>query len=341
MKHVFTHLALLCLFGNLSAQQDPQFTQYMQNKLFINPGYAGMKHALCFTGIAREQWSGLDGAPRSGVFSADLYLEDLHGGVGINLMYDQLGFERNLTYRINYSYHIEKILGGTIGIGLEAGGATKNLGPGAGESWVSTTNWTNDPTVPPQMKTSKADFGAGIWYDHPDMYFGISTTHLNGGQFNGGTESVGFMQHTLIYNVAHHFWITGGYNISTPQWTIQPSFLVKSDAVVTSVDLNCIATLNDKLWFGVSYRHKDAICPMIGFNWFSKSEGENVDDPQNHDRNELGYRKPITNLRVGFAYDITTSKLNSYSNGSFELFVNYCIPWTPRIERHGDTRNWE
>lgn len=341
MKHVFTHLAFLCLFGNLFAQQDPQFTQYMHNKLFINPGYAGMKHALCFTGIVRDQWSGFNGAPRSGVFSGDIYLEDLYGGVGLNLMYDQLGFERNFAYRINYSYHLEKILGGTLGIGLEAGGTTKNLGPGAGQDWVSTTNWMNDPTIPPQMKASKGDFGAGIWYERDDLFFGISTTHFTGGKFDAGSANVGLYQHALVYDVAPHYWITGGYTIPTAKWEIQPSFLIKTDAVVTTFDINCIATYNSRFWCGVSYRHQDAVCPMIGFNWTSKSEGEKIDDPENHDRNELGYKKSVSNLRMGFAYDITTSKLNSYSNGTFELFVNYCIPWTPRIERHGDTRIWE
>ena len=119
MKHIFTHLAFLCFFGTatvgLNAQQDPQFSQYMYNKLFMNPGYAGMKHAICFTGIVREQWAGFEGSPRSGVFSGDMYVEKLHGGVGINLLYDQLGFEKNLAYRGNYSFHLEGVLGGTRG----------------------------------------------------------------------------------------------------------------------------------------------------------------------------------------------------------------------------------
>lgn len=335
MKHIFTHLALLCLFvtasPGLRAQQDAQFSQYMYNKLFMNPGYAGMKHAICFTGIVREQWAGFEGAPRSGVFSGDIYLEKLHGGVGVNFLYDQLGFQRNLAYRFNYSFHLEEVLGGTFGFGLEAGGTTLQLGPTGSNQWVATTSWTTDPTVPPQMKSTKADFGAGIWFERDDMWFGLSTTHLNAGSYNDGTVSIGNIPHPLLYQVAHHYFITGGYNHEMREWTLKPSFLVKSDAVVTTFDLNFTAEFKEKVWFGASYRFQDAICPMIGFNWVTDKNAGRVNRDSYDGRLGSGTsRNSVRMLRVGFAYDYTLSKLNAYNNGTFELFVNYCLPWEPR-----------
>lgn len=324
MKHIFTHLAVLCLFANAFAQQDPHFSQFMHNKLFMNPAYAGMKHAICFTGLARNQWSGFDGAPKSGVFSGDMYLEDLHGGIGLNLMYDQLGFERTLAYRVNYSFHIEEIFGGTIGIGIEAGATTKTLGPTGSNAWVATSNWQNDPTVPPQLKNSKPDFGAGIWFNRDDLWFGISTTHIAGGNYTGGTVNVGNIPHPMLYAIAHHHYITGGYNYAMRAWSIQPAFLVKTDGVVTSVDFNCSAVYNDLVWFGASYRFKDAVCPMIGFNWKTETQ-----------RNG---RKEMRTMRIGFAYDYTTSRLTHYNNGTFELFVNYCMPWEKRRGGGTDVR---
>lgn len=343
MKHFFTHLALLCLFGtciNVSAQQDPHFTQYMYNKLFMNPGYAGMKHSFCFTGIMRQQWAGFDGSPRSGVFSGDWYAESLRGGVGINFLYDQLGFERNLAYRINYSFHIEQILGGTLGIGIEGGGMTKTVGPTGSQSWVATTNWTTDPNVPPQLKASKMDFGAGLWFEREEMYFGISSTHLSAQQFNGGTATVNNVPHPMLYQAAHHYFITGGYSRAMQNWKLQPSFLVKSDATVTSFDLNFTALYNDKVWFGATYRHKDAICPMIGFNWILGSDGRGGNNRDSYDGRLGGSsgKNTMQMLRVGFAYDYTTSRLNDYNNGTFELFVNYCIPWEKRTGGHYDVR---
>lgn len=344
MKHIFTHLALLCLFGTttvgLHAQQDPHFTQYMHNKLFMNPGYAGMKHAICFTGLMRNQWAGFDGAPKSGIFSGDVYLEDLHGGIGLNMMYDQLGFEKNMAFRGNYSFHVENVLGGVLGIGIEGGVATKNVGPTGSQSWIATTNWTSDPTVPPQMKSQKIDFGAGLWFERDEMWFGLSTTHIEGGTFNGGTVDIAGVDHPMFYQIARHYFITGGYNIPMREWTISPSFLVKSDAVVSSVDVNCTATYNDRIWCGVSYRYKDAICPMIGFNWVLGNDGRGGNNRDSYDGRlgAGGGKSTVQMLRVGFAYDYTTSKLNQYNNGTFELFVNYCIPWEKKRGGGRDVR---
>ena len=49
MKKFFTTLALAltALMNNSFAQQDPQFTQFMHNKLIYNPGYAGTSDAIC------------------------------------------------------------------------------------------------------------------------------------------------------------------------------------------------------------------------------------------------------------------------------------------------------
>ena len=305
------------------AQQDPQFSQYMHNKLFMNPAYAGMRKALCFSGIYRNQWNAFDGAPNSGVFSADMALRN-NGGVGLNLMYDKLGFENNLSFRGAYSFHIPVFEEGKLGIGIEFGGFSKRIGPSGSDRWQATTNWETDPTIPPQIKTTVLDMGFGLWYQDKKMWFGVSASHLNGKTIDEGTALVSNTTHNLIFQMARHYFITGGAKLlETPTWEIKPSFLIKSDATITSLDLNVTAVYNKRFWFGASYRVKDAICPMVGFIIPTSSKNEDV------------------GLKVGFAYDYTTSKLKSYSNGSFELFLNYCIPLEWKDSRHVDVRLFE
>lgn len=347
MKKIITLSGLLCLSLNLFAQQDPQFTQFTHNKLFFNPGYAGMKHGLCFTGLARQQWAGFDGAPRSGIFSADMYFEDLSGGLGLNLMYDELGFEKNLSYRLAYSFHLGNVFGGTIGIGVEAGAATKILGPTGNQSWVASTNWQNDPTVPPQMKDRKFDCGVGVWYQRDNLWLGVSSTHINAGRFDDGTTVVPGnppTTHALLYNMVRHYYVTGGYNWQRRNMTIKPSFLLKSDATIATIDINCIATMNNGFWFGASWRMEDAVCPMIGFEWLQERKEDKripqeryILTPEFHDSVRPSWNKYAT-CKIGFAYDYTTSNLNSYSNGTFEIVLNYCIPYVPRTGRQGDVR---
>jgi ribulose kinase len=73
---------------------------------------------------------------------------------------------------------------------------------------------------------------------------------------------------------------------------------------------------------GIWGTYQDAVIPMLGFQIPNPVTGENG------------------GLKVGFAYDYTTSNLGDYNNGSFELFLNYCVPikFTPKTERHGDVR---
>lgn len=335
MKKTLTIIAFA--LGSLTAfaQQDPQFSQYMHNKLFMNPAYAGMRQALCATAIYRNQWNGFEGAPNSGVFSADVFLPQLHGGAGINIMYDKLGFENNMGYRLDYSFHIPNVGGGVLGIGLELGAFSKRLGPTGSQSWVATTSWQNDGSIPPQLKKTVFDMGFGLWYNRQNLWFGLSTTHLPAGSIDDGSDLVtqippyngpSQLAHNLVFQMARHYFVTGGYNFELGDWSIRPSFLVKSDATITSFDLSCLALFNQRFWFGASYRFQDAICPMIGFQIPNSKMTPNG--------------MPDGGLKVGFAYDYTTSNLKNYNNGSFELFLNYCVPIivTPKRTGHGDTR---
>ena len=118
MKKTLTLIAFALGSTAAFSQQDPQFSQYMYNKLFMNPAYAGMRQALCATTIYRNQWQGFDGSPKSIVFSADAFLPQIKGGVGLNIVHDKLGFETNMGFRANYSFHLP-VGGGLLGIGLE------------------------------------------------------------------------------------------------------------------------------------------------------------------------------------------------------------------------------
>jgi hypothetical protein len=80
--------------------------------------------------------------------------------------------------------------------------------------------------------------------------------------------------------------------------------MAKSDAASTQIDVNVRVLYKQMVWAGVSYRVADAIAPMVG------------------------YQTPIGDagtLKIGYSYDVTTSQLNSYSNGSHEVMVNYCF----------------
>jgi type IX secretion system PorP/SprF family membrane protein len=292
MKKVLFGMFLLTLGYTAKAQQDYQFTHYMYDKLSFNPGYAGLNKSICGTIIFREQWSGFDGNPTTALINVHSPVQMLRGGLGFTYVSDKLGFESNNLARLTYSYHMG--LGvGDLGIGISAGILQKTI----------TANWITPDGTDPALDQSIAvsgesglvpDINFGVFYQQNELYMGLSATHLYAPDLTD-----------LNISNAKHFWITAGYEYSLgPDLKLRPSILAKSDAASTQLDVNVNVLYKNMIWGGVSYRVSDAIAPMVGYQ-----------------NNDVGGGS----LRIGYAYDVTTSQIKGYSNGSHDIMVNYCF----------------
>jgi type IX secretion system PorP/SprF family membrane protein len=293
MKKVLYTLAVVLggMSTQMTAQQDYQFTHYMFDNLSFNPGYAGITRSICGTAMFRQQWAGFEGRPQTGLLNIHAPVKMLKGGIGLTYVNDQLGFEKNNMARLAYSFH--KGLGvGTLGIGLSAGIIQKSIDA----TWITPdgTPWQSDGSIAAQQASDLVpDINFGVFYHTNQLYMGISATHL--GQFD--------MDQLNLRNV-HHYFITAGYNYDiNPEWQLRPSVMVKSDAASTQIDLNVNVLFKRMIWAGVSYRFADAVAPMLGYQ---TAVGDGM-------------------LRIGYGYDVTTSRLRSYSNGSHDIMVNYCF----------------
>mgnify|MGYP002382855812 CR=1 FL=1 len=103
----------------LVAQQEQQYTQFMYNKLGLNPGYAGSTDAGCLTAIYRKQWIGLDGSPSTQMLSYNTPMLNKRVGVGLSLLRNSIGIENRITLEGTYAYRIQ-VGRGTLGIGIMA-----------------------------------------------------------------------------------------------------------------------------------------------------------------------------------------------------------------------------
>ena len=302
MKKLIISTALLFAGFAATAQQDAQFTQYMFNKLSVNPGSAGHNGGICGTLLTRSQWMGFDGRPQTHLFGADALLGNKHG-VGLSIFQDKLGIESSFVAKLAYSYHL--MLGpGTLGIGLEVGLINKSFG----DNFVAIDNPINDPSIP-NANTSAMTFdaGFGLFYHIKDkMYVGISSLHIPQAELKDVADGGGpGAQGALNYAQSRHYYIMAGYDWDVSggsrKWVIKPSILAKTDAASTQLDGNILALYNNLVWGGVSYRVQDAIAILAGVNI-----------PQ------------VPGLKLGVSYDITTSALGDHSSGSLEFMIKYC-----------------
>ena len=278
------------------AQQDIQFTQFMFNKIYYNPGVAGSGGAICVNAVHRSQWVGFDGAPTSQNINVNAPIKKLHGGLALKISNDQIGFFQNFNAGLGYAYQME-LANGTLGFGLNVELFTKT---------VTTTGWVPpDPTatdfIIPSANTQgiTVDGSLGVYYENDTWWAGVSSARLveTPTDLDNSINSI-----TRYYN-RRHYYVMGGYNWQVPgtNWQLKPSLLLKSDFAASSVlDVNVTGVYNNKFWGGVSYRLTEAAAVNIGYQ-FTES------------------------LRAGYSYDIPITQISQQGGGSHEIFLSYCF----------------
>ena len=289
------------------AQQDPQFTQWFNDKLSFNPATAGLNNAHCFSAFYRTQWVGFEtptgtplGLPATGggttVVNPRTFMFNYSGiipnskiGIGLNFYNDQLGFETNNVVKLNGSYTFDLNDGIQLATGLSLGFYGKQLG----NSWIYIDE--NDPSIPTGGPNAGVfDLGLGAYiYKNNEWYFGASATHLTGGDMD-----------QLNISIAQHLYFMGGYNfqLSNPNWQIRTNALGKWDSNKFAFDVNANAMWNNLLYAGISYRPGDAIAPMAGIERCISKDTKTSSSQQC--------------IKFGYSYDVTTSGLSDYSQGS-------------------------
>ncbi|MEO0405532.1 MAG: PorP/SprF family type IX secretion system membrane protein, partial [Bacteroidota bacterium] len=267
MKRLLSLVVLMMAVSTLFAQQDPQFTQWFNDKLSFNPATAGLNNAHCFSAFYRTQWVGFEtptgtplGLPATGggttVVNPRTFMFNYSGavgkgiGIGLNFYNDQLGFETNNVVKLSGSYTADLANNVKFAGGLSLGFYGKQLG----NSWIFIDE--NDPSIPTNGPNAGVfDLGLGAYiYKNNEWYFGASATHLTGGDMD-----------QLNISIAQHLYFMGGYNFDVnSDWQIRTNALGKWDLNKFAFDVNANAMWMDLLYAGVSYRPGDAIAPMVG-----------------------------------------------------------------------------
>ena len=315
MKRVL--LALTALFSAFvcEAQQDAQFSQYMFINSAYNPGASGIKGMNCFDFIGRQQWLGFEGRPETGLLSYNGTIRKLDNfGWGLVGVYDKIGFEQNMSLKINAAHHFNiGSDGGKLGIGLDLGvlqrsmnGITKAVDPTDPNINI---NGTNDMGF---------DLGFGVFYRKKDkLYFGISAQKLLPQKLKFGVAQP---------KIRQHGYITAGYTQELKEGIkLKPTMLVKTDLTSTQMDVNLTALFNDAIWLGASYRVQDAFVANIGFNFANNGKIGLA-----YDFTTQGLKDKGTFTSWGLEGDVTNQNDNNRSIGSVELYIGYCIIPAPK-----------
>lgn len=104
----------------VKAQETSLFTQYHQNKYFYNPAYAGYHGYSVAHLVYRKQWSGLEGAPETMLFSFQTPFSKAMGA-GMRIFRDNTGVVSRTGAQASYAYGVKFDEDNQLHFGLSLG----------------------------------------------------------------------------------------------------------------------------------------------------------------------------------------------------------------------------
>ncbi len=271
-------------------QQDPQYTQYMYNMSVLNPAYAtDNPDVINFGALYRAQWVGSDGGPTTGTFFAHSPIAK-KVEMGLSLIHDQIGdVVKQTNAFVDFAYVLKLNEKQKLSFGIKAGAT------------FFSTNFNGfvysdelpDPAFAENLSRVFPNVGVGTFYFGENYYLGLSspnllrTKHLEreNGIIATGVEEI-------------HYFFTGGYVFNlNDNLKFKPAFMSK---VVTgapmSLDLTGNFLINNVFEIGAGYRWDDSVSGLVNF-------------------------KVSPSVRIGYAYDYTTSNLGRFNSGSHEIMI--------------------
>lgn len=280
-----------------SAQQDPMYTQYMDNLIIVNPAYAGSKDLLNLMVVSRNQWVSMPGAPVSRTFSMHSPIRESKMGLGFSILNDRVGPIKQTGVYFDYSYKLFFGNQQTLALGMKGGVNfyEANL----------TGLAVNDPNDPVFANDINQNFlpnmGVGAFFYTNKYYAGLSIPKLIENKINqNGVSSENVSAEQM------HLFIMGGYVFDINRIVkFKPSIMLKYvKNVPVSVDLGATFLLYDRLWLGAIYRIGDSAGGMFQI-------------------------QATDHLKVGYSYELSINQLGAYNNGTHEIMVSFDFNLSP------------
>lgn len=297
----------------VKAQQAPQISQYMFHGLFINPAYAGYREQLNLTGIYRNQWTGVEGAPRTGSLAVDGTINDDRMGLGLNVIADKLGAMTNLGAYANFAYRIKfdsyEGVPRTLAIGVAGGIAQQSL-----DGTKLNPDETNDLRLLNQRKTvTMPDARVGILYNTDRFYAGLSADNIGVHFIKPKKDPTRLLPETKI-----NLYLLAGYLFPLSEAVaLRPSMMLKNDlAGPSSLDLTTYALIQQMVWLGVTYR--------TGVTLFNKNVDTRLEKPS---AIVVGAQFFLGDqFRIGYSYDRSLKTTATLGTSSHEISIGFLFP---------------
>jgi len=302
-------------------QQIAQYSQYARNQSMLNPGATGVYDFFDATVGGRWQWAGFKNAPKTGYLAASAPLRTKsrprsvpsirisdgiarnpeintgrfkHAVGGIAVM-DSYGAFETIYLAGTYAIHLPVTKEYNLSFGTKIGISNNALLPERAKVLSGTVDNEYQSYFANGNTRNIMDIGVGLYFYSKNLFVGIASDHLT-------KDFVNFGHSDSYFERKMHFNLTAGYKFNlTQNWTITPATLIKyMRPAPISFELTLLSEYKEFIWFGMSYRNKDAVVGMFGFNVNRK-------------------------FKIGYSFDYSVSRFNKFSSGGHELTLGLML----------------
>jgi len=319
-------IVFLFLLQSVQAQFRPHYTQYILNNYIVNPALTGIENYIDVKLSMRNQWVGIDGAPKTfyatvhGALGKQDYRQNAtsfdmigqntrgneflpnyttaapHHGIGFTALNYKTGYINRVTSYATYAYHIglneTTSLSAGFGLGLTSFSIDRSK-----ITLASASDPSVDETIA-TFKKIKPELNAGLWLYSSKYFIGVSAQQIIPSKLslidNAENKS------TLV----PHLFATAGYRARISyDISLIPSVMVRYISnLPIGVDVNLKAQFQDMFWIGGNYRNQDGFAAMLGINFAQK-------------------------VHLSYAYDLNKGQylLSTMNRGTHEIVVGFLL----------------
>jgi type IX secretion system PorP/SprF family membrane protein len=321
----------LCCSKTLYAQ-DPQFSQYYQAPLYLNPGFAGITQQQRAVVNHRIQWPNLPQAFATYSVSYDIFVDELRSGFGIQAMVDKMGSAgwRTTTVGLLYSYKVKLtkkiVFSPGLYFGYGTNGIDRNkirLGDGLEYETTGKTYSSIDESVDRLGKQSYFDFNAGFLFYSRTLWLGAAFSHMNQPNLSVLGDVSQLPMKTTVHAGAR-LNLKRGLRTGGKVDYLTPSFIYRRQGDSFS-----------QLDLGLNY-HIDPV--SIGVWYRGKPFEKTVINSVAQDALIMNLGMYFKNLTVGYSYDFTISEMQTASGGAHEISI--MLEFTSKPVRRNDKKKY-
>lgn len=286
-----------CTLGETFGQSRKYISQFTQFQSYYNPGLTGYEGSAV-RGFVRNQWSGVEGAPKTRFLSLELDFGEF-GGLEDPALMGKNAMSLNMLHDTYGAFQETELIGAYASrIRISD---RHNLRLGAGVNYLSVRLDGNALTVEQSQDASVGqyvgsfanmqilDFNLGLALTHENYYLSYGMHNVNGGRLSTGDN---FMDGNPVSMI-----VQAGYRVPINESIIGIGnfFYRRQEGFADNTEFNLKALMLKTFWVGAGHRFNYANSLHVGY---------------------LG-----GNFRLGYVYEYPTTSSRQFLGNTHEFMV--------------------